>query len=144
MHFTAASGDGDRNDRRLGTFNALFPKGKSFGELSPIGPYNMIDISPKVALDLGRGWGLAIAGMASWRERREDGVYGVPGNLIRSGRAGASRFIGNELETTAEWQATPELQLSASLSAFRPGAFLRESGGSRTITMIGFESRWRI
>jgi hypothetical protein len=42
------SGDADQNDEKLGTFNPLFPKGKYFGALSPIGPRNLIHLRPTV------------------------------------------------------------------------------------------------
>ncbi len=47
-----ASGDGDPGDRTVGTFNALFPRGKYFGELSPIGPANLIHLSPQIRADV--------------------------------------------------------------------------------------------
>jgi hypothetical protein len=41
------------------------------------------------------------------------------------------------LELAAVWQATPELNLSVSVSAFDPRPFIRESGSARTIKMVG-------
>ena len=38
MRLNVISGDRNAQDRTLGPFNALFPKGKYFGELSPVGP----------------------------------------------------------------------------------------------------------
>jgi hypothetical protein len=46
------SGDNDPNDNRLGTFNALFPRGSYFGEISLIGPANLIDVHPTLELHL--------------------------------------------------------------------------------------------
>ncbi|MET0365684.1 MAG: alginate export family protein, partial [Sphingobium sp.] len=118
-----ASGDQRRGDGRLGTFNALFPKGKYFGELSPVGPYNIINANPSVTLALGKGVSLAVAGTAYWRQSRGDGVYDIPGNLLRAPGNATSRFIGKEVEATLSWQATSDLELSTSLSAFAPGGF---------------------
>lgn len=137
------SGDRNRDDPRLQTFNAMFPKGKYFGELSPIGPYNIINTHLGGGFDLGRGVGFGIAGMAYWRQSKGDGIYDIPGHLIRSGAGSDARFIGKEAEATLSWLATPELELSASLSFFQPGAFIRETGPARTIRMIGLESNFR-
>ena len=137
------SGDKRRADRQLGTFNALFPKGKYFGELSPVGPTNIISANPRVAIALGAGLSASFAGMAYWRYSRADGVYDIPGNLIRAPGTANARFIGKEAEATLAWQATPELELSTSLSAFAPGAFIRQTGPAKTITMLGFESNFR-
>ncbi|MES2022432.1 MAG: alginate export family protein [Pseudomonadota bacterium] len=138
-----ASGDNAPNDHHLGTFNALFPKGKYFGELSPVGPYNLINLNPQISATLGKGVTASLAGMAYWRASLADGVYDIPGHLLRAPGASRARFIGKEIEATLAWQATRELSFSASLSAFAPGGFIRETGSARTITMLGLESDFR-
>lgn len=143
LRFNVVSGDREAGDGRLGTFNALFPKGKYFGELSPVGPTNIVSLNPRVGGDLGGGVSASLAGMAYWRYSRGDGVYDIPGNLIRAAGDSRARFIGREVELTVAWQALPELELSTSLSAFAPGAFIRQTGPARTITMLGLESNFR-
>lgn len=143
MRFNIVSGDRRRGDRTLGTFNALFPKGKYFGELSPVGPSNIVSVNPRVAMTVTPGVSASISGMAYWRYARADGVYDVPGNLLRAPGTSRARFIGKEIEATLAWQATPELELSTSLSAFDAGRFLDETGSGRTIGMLGLESNFR-
>jgi hypothetical protein len=143
VRFNIVSGDKHPADDKLGTFNALFPKGKYFGELSPVGPYNIVSLNPAVALDLGRNVTLGVAAMAYWRYSRADGVYDVPGSLIRAPGGSRARFIGKAAEVTLDWQATPELELSTSLSAFEAGRFLRETGPAETIGMVGLEANFR-
>jgi hypothetical protein len=138
------SGDRRSGDNRLGTFNALFPKGKYFGELSPIGPYNIISLNPHVGLSLWKDVSASVAGMAYWRYSRGDGVYDVPGNLLRAPGAARARFIGKQAEGTLAWQATRELELSTSLSAFAPGGFIRQTGTARTIVLLGLEASFRL
>ncbi|MGW8203502.1 alginate export family protein [Sphingomonas bisphenolicum] len=142
MRANVVSGDRKANGT-LGTFNALFPKGKYFGELSPIGPTNIINLHPGVALTLRDDLSLSIAGMAYWRYTKGDGIYDIPGNLIRGPGNATSRFIGTQVEAALSWQATPEWELSTSLSAFSPGAFLRQTGPAETIKMFGLESNFR-
>ncbi|WP_232492677.1 alginate export family protein [Novosphingobium kaempferiae] len=137
------SGDRDPGDGRLGTFNALFPKGKYFGELSPVGPYNIMNLHPTVGLQLAPTVSASVAAAAYWRQSRRDGIYDIPGNLIRAPGDSRARFIGKEVEATVAWQATAELELSASISAFAPGAFIRATGAARTIHMLGLESNFR-
>ncbi|WP_369058256.1 alginate export family protein [Caulobacter sp. 73W] len=136
------SGDRDPNDGKLGTFNALFPKGKYFGELSPIGPYNIANISPTVSVDLGGGVGLDLTAAAYWRASLGDGLYDVPGQLIRDGAGRRARFVGAQAEAAVTWRVDERLALTGSLSLFAPGSFLRESGPSDTIGMIGAEALW--
>lgn len=135
-----ASGDRDSEDTKLGTFNALFPKGKYFGELSPIGPRNIVNIHPGVDFDLGSGVTVELTAAAFWRESRGDGIYDVPGQLIRAASGSTARHIGNQVEIVAGWQASDVLSFTASLSAFRPGAFIRDTGPARTIRMVGAEA----
>jgi hypothetical protein len=45
-----ASGDRNANDRRLGTFNPLFPRGSYFDELALLGPRNFVNLHPFVTI----------------------------------------------------------------------------------------------
>jgi hypothetical protein len=143
LRVNVVSGDSRTGDGKIGTFNALFPKGKYFGELSPVGPTNIINVNPRTSGTLGGGVSFSLAAMAYWRYRIADGVYDIPGNLIRPANGSTARFIGKEAEAAIAWQATPEWELSASLSAFMPGAFIRQTGAAKTITMLGLESNFR-
>ncbi|MEC3948126.1 alginate export family protein [Sphingobium sp. HWE2-09] len=143
LRVNVVSGDSKAGDGKLGTFNALFPKGKYFGELSPVGPTNIVSVNPRVSGALGGGVSFSLAAMAYWRYSIADGVYDIPANLIREATGSKARFIGKEAEATIAWQATPEWELSASLSAFAPGGFIQETGPAKTITMLGLESNFR-
>lgn len=143
LRANVASGDLDPDDAQLNTFNAMFPKGKYFGELTPIGPRNIINLNPSVAIDLGRGVTAELAGGAFWRASTRDGVYDIPGQLIRSAGDVLARHIGNQLELIVGWQPDPVLSFSASISAFAPGDFMRASGSMRPIRMLGVEAMLR-
>lgn len=137
------SGDRHPDDNRLGTFNALFPKGKYFGELSPVGPYNIMNLHPAVGLQLAPTVSAGVAAAAYWRQSLDDGIYDIPGNLVRAAADSRARFIGKDVEATLAWQATAELELSVSVSTFAPGAFIRDTGSAKTIRMLGLESNFR-
>jgi hypothetical protein len=144
LRFNVISGDEHAGDGTLGTFNALFPKGKYFGELSPIGPTNIVNVHPSVTLALRDDLSLGVAGMAYWRYSRGDGIYDIPGNPIRGPGGSQARFIGKEIEAALSWQASRELELSGSLSAFDAGRYLRGTGSAKTIFMLGLEANFRI
>jgi hypothetical protein len=137
------SGDGDPNDPKLGTLNPLFPNGKYFGALSPIGPRNLIHLRPSVAVHPRKDLAVSLTGVAYWRESTGDGIYALPGLLVRSGKESDARFIGKQIELATSWQATPQLNLTASLSAFDPGPFIRDTGPARTIKMAGTQATFR-
>lgn len=137
------SGDRDRQDGMLGTFNAMFPKGYYFGELSPIGPANIVNVHPGLDLTIGPRMTLTFAGVAYWRESRGDGIYGMGGNLLRAPGDSTSRFIGREMEVAIGWQANEIVSLSASAASFAAGEFIRETGPAHAIRMVAFEARVR-
>lgn len=138
-----ASGDKDASDGKLGTFNAMFPKGQYFGELSPIGPANIVNLHPSIDIALGADWTIGFAGIAYWRQSQTDGIYDLPGNLLYAPETVRTRFIGQQAELLVGWDASPTLSLSASASTFAPGRLIRETASARPIRMIAFETRAR-
>lgn len=137
------SGDDDPDDRTLGTFNAMFPRGSYFAAQSPVGPRNLIHVQPSVTLSPRQDVAVTLTGIAYWRESARDGIYAIPGILVRSGRDSDARFIGTQFELAVAWQATPELALAASVSAFEPGRFIRETGPSRMLRVAGAHAMFR-
>ena len=137
------SGDSDPEDGRLGTFNPLFPRGKYFAGQSPVGPRNLIHLQPSFTVHPYRNISLSLTGVAYWRERVRDGIYSIPGFLVRSGQGSEARFIGKQLELGGSWQATTELNLSASVSAFVPGGFIRDTGPAHTIRVVAAAANFR-
>lgn len=140
LRANVASGDRRPGDGRLETFNAMFPKGKYFGELSPIGPRNLVNVHPGIDIELRRGLTVELTGAVFWRQSTGDGVYDVPGQLVRGAGASLARHVGEQAELSAVWQVTPVLSFSGSLSVFHPGAFLRETGLAKPIHMAGAEA----
>jgi len=78
------SGDKDPNNPDLQTFNALFPKGAYFGELSPIGPYNHTDLHPAINLKLHKQVELLTEWVWYWRTSARRPVW-------RARQSGADR-----------------------------------------------------
>lgn len=137
------SGDRDPDDPRLGTFNPMFPNGKYLGALTPVGPRNLIHVRPSAAIHPRSNVQVSLTGAAFWRQSTGDGVYAISGALLRSGRRSEARFIGKQFELATAWQATPELNLSASASLFDPGRFIRDTGPSRPIRMVSAMANFR-
>src|SRR5262249_32974703 len=79
-----SSGD-NPSSHTLGTFNPLFPKGNYFGVLATTGPgpINFIDVHPHVETALPHDVSVSFDWIVQWRENVNDGVYAVPGFLIR-------------------------------------------------------------
>ncbi|HEY5895546.1 MAG TPA: alginate export family protein [Chthoniobacterales bacterium] len=135
------SGDSNASDADLQTFNPLFPKGKYFGELNPVGPYNLINVLGSVGIRVTDQVTLSVQGGPYWRYSADDAVYGVGGNIVRASTASSdARFIGTQVEVVAEWNPVRELAFLVSYSQFSPGAFIEESGPSETIHFVAVEA----
>ncbi len=133
------SGDRDRNDDRLGTFNPLFPKGAYFGLIASAGPSNHMDLHPQVTVNPRDGLVMTASWLFFWRRQVDDGIYGIPGNLVRSGQGTRSRLVGHSPGVEVEWQVTEHLSMTGNASLFTAGPFIQESGPART---IGFTAAW--
>lgn len=119
----------------LGTFNPLYPKGNYFGVLATTGPgpINFIDVHPHV-----EAWAphdVSISGdwVFQWRQSLNDGVYAVPGFLIRAADGSRARFVGNRPGTEIRWQANRHLWFQGDYGIFYAGRFLKETRPSRNL-----------
>jgi Alginate export len=130
------SGDADRNQPVLQTFSALFPKGAYFGLIAPLGPYNHTDLHPQLDLALPNDWTLIADWLWFWRTRRDDGIYNVPGHLLRSGQNTQARFVGQAPGIEVDKKLTPHLSLNGQVSWFSAGAFIQETQPARDIFYV--------
>jgi hypothetical protein len=129
-----SSGD-NPSSNTLGTFNPLFPKGNYFGVLATTGPgpINFIDLHPHVETTFPHDVTASFDWIFQWRESLEDGVYAVPGFLIRAADGSRARFVGNRPGTEIHWQANRHLWLQADYGIFYAGKFLKETQPGRNL-----------
>ena len=119
----------------LGTFNPLYPKGNYFGVLATTGPgpINFIDIHPHVEASAPHNVSLSFDWIFQWRQSLDDGVYAVPGFLIRAADGSRARFVGNRPGTEIRWQANPHLWFQGDYGIFYAGRFLKETQPGRNL-----------
>jgi hypothetical protein len=129
-----SSGD-NPSSNKLGTFNPLFPKGNYFGVLATTGPgpINFIDLHPHVETTFPHDVTASFDWIFQWRESLEDGVYAVPGFLIRAADGSRARFVGNRPGTEIHWQANRHLWFQADYGIFYAGKFLKETQPGRNL-----------
>jgi hypothetical protein len=129
-----SSGD-HPNSNTLGTFNPLFPKGNYFGVLATTGPgpINFIDIHPRVEGTFPHDVTASFDWIFQWRESLEDGVYAVPGFLIRAADGSRARFVGNRPGTEVHWQANRHFWFQADYGIFYAGKFLKQTQPGRNL-----------
>lgn len=139
MQMNVSSGDSNLNDRRLGTFNALFPNNKIFGEAGLLGPGNLVNFNPSLSLHLPNRVTLEAATNFYWRHKTADGVYDPGIRILRRPGSSDARRVGTQVDLALGWR--PDRTVSAEIfySVFEPGPFVRETGISRTTRLIGAE-----
>jgi hypothetical protein len=119
----------------LGTFNPLFPKGNYFGVLATTGPgpINFIDVHPHLEAALPHNVSLSLDWIVQWRENLEDGVYSVPGSLIRAADGNQARFVGHRPGAEIRWQVNRHLWVQGDYGIFYAGRFLKETQPGRNL-----------
>lgn len=135
VEFGVASGDGDPDDRALGTFRAPQPPGRYFGNANPLGPSNLGGITPSVEFSLTERTTLSAATRLFWRVSDRDGIYNPPGQLLRSGDQSDARFVGVEPTFSLQHQFDRHLSLEVTAAYFFAGRFLRETPPGRDVTL---------
>jgi len=137
------SGDADRDHDRLGTFNALFPRGSYFGDIGIVGPANLIDLHPSLDLHFTADVTLTADCVFFWRASTDDALYGPSGNIVRDDPTSEARYIGTQPSLIASWRVDRRLTLIATATHFAPGAFLRETGPHESIDFFRLEAIFR-
>jgi hypothetical protein len=119
----------------LSTFNPLYPKGNYFGVLATTGPgpINFIDFHPRVEMWAPHNVSLSFDWIFQWRQSLDDGVYAVPGFLIRASDGSRARFVGNRPGTEIRWQANRHLWFQGDYGIFYAGRFLKETQPGRNL-----------
>jgi hypothetical protein len=131
-----ASGDRNRNNPRLQTFNPLFPKGAYFSEDALIGPANLINLDPTLNLHLSGQLVLTADWDFFWRESAADGIYNNAVVLVRPDSGSASRYLGSQGQLQLEWNPERHISLVAIYAHFFAGPFLEESGPAKDLDYL--------
>jgi Alginate export len=131
-----ASGDRNRSDRNLQTFNALFPRGQYFGDAGLIGLANLMDVHPSADIHITDRMAVKGDWAFFWRESKRDGIYGNGIDLLRSGQTSRARYIGSQPSLLLEWKANRHVTFETSWTYFFAGQFLKETMPGRNLDYI--------
>ena len=134
MKADISSGDNPKS-HSLGTFNPIYPIGNYFGVIASTGPgpVNFIDVHPRVQTQMPHGVTISTDWVLQWRESLLDGVYAVPGFLIRKAGDSDARFVGHRPGIEVRWQADRHLWFQADYGIFFAGTFLKDTMPGRNL-----------
>jgi hypothetical protein len=136
------SGDQQKGDDELGTFNPLFPKGAYFGLAALIGPANLMDVHPSLGLELIKGkltWTTDYD--IFWRHSINDGLYTPNVSLIYPSGNSTNRFIGKQLATDFSFNPNRFLLIRVEATWFDTGPYLKDVSSGHDIFFIGITSQ---
>ena len=122
-----ASGDSDRAEPTLQAFNPLFPGNWSSGAVGLLGPTNLTDLTPSVALFPRSKLVIAFEAPTYWRTSTGDGVYGTDQRLLVPPQAGTGRYVGANPGIVVSYQITRHLQVQGAITRFLSGGFLDQT-----------------
>jgi hypothetical protein len=120
-----ATGDRDRNDPSLESFNPLFPGNSYSGQVGLLGPTNLADITPSFQFPVRRGLLLGFELPSYFRRSTADGVYSITLVPLIAGQHNQERYVGTNPGVFALWQATRHFSLAGASTRFLPGPFLK-------------------
>lgn len=144
LGFDYASGDKSPG-AGAGTFNQLFASGHSFfGPVDLVGRQNIVDASGGVSWALRAPLVLNVDVHRFWRASAHDALYNAAASVVRAGDAGASRDVGREIDVLIRYRASRHFTLAGGCSRFLPGAFIEESGPSKTVEFAYFSVQYTI
>jgi hypothetical protein len=136
-----ASGDYDRHNDNLQSFNPLFPIGNYFGVLSDTGPgpINFYDLHPNIRTYFPHNISADSDWVIWWRESLNDGIYNVPGNLLVPSSNSQARFVGHRPGIEVRWQRDSHFYVQGDYGVFFAGPFLQQSGHPHN---LNYASMW--
>ncbi len=143
LSMAVASGDRDPDDDRLGTLNAMYPRGNYFGDEATLGPRNFFNIHPALFLRPTPQTELNASLDLFWRYSTGDGVYAPNGTMIRAPGNSNARYVATIASFGATWTPSPGWSLNAVFAYSRPGAFLRETEGDDALRHMSLTAQYR-
>jgi len=120
------SGDKNALDKKLNSFNPLYPKGGYFGFNPLIGPSNLIDIHPYLTLNFTDRFLFQIDLVYNWRYSLQDGIFHPGGSFNIAGSNSIARYIGTTYLLSADYRINNHFSLSAGYQYFRVGGFIKD------------------
>jgi len=143
------SGDKNKNDHQLNTFNSIFSK-PPFGLIAPIGLSNIVNINPYFKIDPTQKWNVYAGVYQMWRQSNQDGTYspGAGGALEtrpipRLLSTSTKKQIGTLLVMESSYFVNSHLSFGFDASYFFKGQYVKETGKGKNITYCSFKGSYK-
>ncbi|KUY17509.1 hypothetical protein BAZ12_01150 [Elizabethkingia miricola] len=120
------SGDSQKGDGKLQTFNPIYPKGGYFGFSPQIGPVNLIDIHPYITCNITDNMIAQADVVLNWRYSLQDGIYRPSGSLNLPSSNSQKRYIGTAFLGSITYNINRFLSSTTGVQYFKTGGFIND------------------
>jgi len=138
LRLDAGSGDANPADRRLGTFNPMFPKGAYFNETGLFSWGNLIALRSSLGVTPRKTVSLEASYAIHRLWTGADAIYAQPLAPIAPASGGGSKAVGDAVQLDAAWQVTRNLKIQGQLAHQAAGPAVRALGGRSTDLAVLF------
>jgi hypothetical protein len=140
------SGDKNKNDNRLNTYNLLFSK-PQYGLTAPIGATNLVNINPYIKISPNKKSNIYVSSYFMWRQSNQDGTYSPAAVEVRPDRemlfASSKKPIGTLLVLESSYAYNSNLSFSLDASYFFAGQYVKATGKGKDITYLSFKGVYK-
>lgn len=138
-----ASGDMNKEDRELNTYNFLFSK-PQYGLTAPIGATNIVNVNPYISIIPFKAPRIDAGAYFMWRQSKQDGTYSPIAKEVRPAPsilfASTSKRIGTLLTLESSASINKYFSLGADVGYFIAGTYTKETGKGKDVSYASFKA----
>ena len=123
-----ASGDRNKKDGKLETFNPLFFKANYFNDAAFFRPANLADIHASLQMQPREDITITFGSDFIWKHTKQDAIYATTGSVLLPA-TDASKYVGTALEAAAQWKINRHMVATASYVHMYTGTQVDKAGG---------------
>ena len=142
LRYGYTSGDRDAGDGALNTYRVLVPTGRVFGDLTPIGPGNLMGFQPGLELHPAPGTTVTLGTRHFWRAETTDAIYARSQAPIGTG-AGDARYVGTAANVILRRRLGDGLSLGIAAGHFWAGDYFDDNAPNDDISYAAAEVVFR-
>ncbi len=129
LQFDVASGDRNRGDMTVETFNPLFPNGYYFALGGYTGYSNLIHLKPSITVKPTEKLSVTTAVGLLWRMTTDDAIYTQPSIPVAGTAGHGDAWTGAYLQRRADYAFTPNLTGALEAVHYEADSTIRTAGG---------------
>ncbi|MEO7142095.1 MAG: alginate export family protein [Bryobacteraceae bacterium] len=129
VEYNYASGDANAKDGVRGTFDQLYPSDHDkYGLVDQVGWKNIHHLRSGVELKPRAKWAMSAKYSSYWLADAHDALYTTANVVLaRSPSGAAGRFVGQEIDATALYTFSKQMQFGGGVGHIIPGEFLKKT-----------------